>query len=174
MSTDSIFRLDQQGKIMLVPDAIGLCPEFSLLESDQIVYLVCAYDSMNTIFKQQPRKNWKTLAAKHVFGTSADFEFAENQITKPAIDRFKELVFDEQREWKHTLLEKIEKLNIAFLAEDDSKRQSNIVAARKQTMQLIEEADEKISIVDEKVRLALKNGKLSYLEICQIRWRKFE
>ena len=170
---DSIFRIDQQGKMMLAPDAIGLCPEFNLLEDHQIVYLVLAYDCANTVFKQQARTEWRNLAAKHVYGNSFNGDLAEQDIPRDAITKFKEFTYDEEREWKLTLLAKQDKLNQLIAVEDDTKKMSNLVAMRKQLKELLSEADEKISMTDEKIRLASKTGKLSYLEQWQLRQKKF-
>ena len=65
---DSIICLDHQGKMVIIPEVVNLLPEFSLLEEPQVKYLVLAYDSMNTLFKQQSRAEWRNLAAKHVYG----------------------------------------------------------------------------------------------------------
>jgi hypothetical protein len=170
---DSIFRIDQQGKVMLAPDAVGLCPEFNLLEQEQVVYLVLAYDCMNTVFKQQPRSEWRKLAAKHVYGTSATAEWADSLIPQPAIDKFKELVRDEEREWKLTLIDKLDEINVKISAETEIKNMNNLVAMRKHVKELLQEAEEKISMTDEKVRLAGKNAQLSYIETWQLRQKKF-
>lgn len=171
---DSIIRIDQQGKVLLAPDAVGLCPEFNLLTPEQVIYLVLSYDCANTLFKQLPRDQWRDLSARHLYGVSFTGDLVEKEIPEEAIKKFRELVYDEEREWKHTLLEKISRLNRLIAEEEDNKKMAAYVATRKQVKDLLQEADEKISMTDEKIRLASKGRTLSTIERWQLRQKKFD
>ena len=166
---DSIICLDHQGKMVIIPEVVNLLPEFSLLEEPQVKYLVLAYDSMNTLFKQQSRAEWRNLAAKHVYGLHIHTDIVEKEIPINAIEKFKELVWDVDREHKQKLQEKLRKVIDDSITTDNVKDMSNLMAMKGMLVKLISEIDERISMSDEIVRLASKNAKLSYIEKWQLR-----
>ena len=159
---DSIFRLDSKGHLVIVPDALSLVPTFSKLTSNQVRYLVLAYDSANTIFKQQKYSQWTKLSCEYCFGHS-NFDKEEKKITEQ-VKQFRWLVYDEERIQKVKLLERKKGLQEEILTVKGSSAMKSINESIKIIEGMITDLDARISFADEEVILANKNGKLSMIE----------
>ena len=161
---DSIFLLSSNGEVVIHPDAVSLVPEFSNLSSDDVRYLVLAYDVQHSIFKQMPREDWPKLSCRTVFGHE-DFEKIER---KPSIHKalvpFKKLVYDEKRVMKHKFLKRKRDLENDLLTANgkefkDLNQTISLVADK------IKELDMDIATDDDLSMLANKNAKRSMVEI---------
>lgn len=159
---DSIFRLDSKGHIVIEPAALSLVPDFAKLTTNQVRYLVLAYDSANTIFKQQKYSQWPKLASEYCFG-HVDFAKEEKKITT-LVKTFKTLVFDEDRVQKAKLGERKRELQNEILEVKGATSMKSINESIKIIEGMINDLDARISFADEEVILANKNGKLSLLE----------
>ena len=169
---DSIIRLDSKGEIIIEPAATKLVPAFAVLNDKQIRYLVLAYDTANTIFKQQPRHHWRKLACKAVYGhDNVDKVEAEKHLSA-ILDDFKQLVYDEDREQKIRLTARKRELETKLLSAEGTQAIKTTVESIKMIDQIIQGLDSKIIQIEEEVQLASKTGKLSMLEYWQ-RKQKF-
>ena len=164
---DSIFRLDARGCIVMNEAATDLVPEFSMLQEKQVRYLVLAYDSANTIFKQQPIGSWTKLACQHVFGHTNFIKEESKPEIKEVLDLFKQLVYDENRVMKAKYITRKKSLQEELLSVKGATAMKAIVESVTIIDKMILDLDSKISFSDEAVILASKNGKLSMLEIYQ-------
>jgi hypothetical protein len=166
---DSIFRLDSRGNIMMNDAAIKLLPEFEMLTDKQARYLVLAYDSANTVFKQQPISLWPKLACKHIFGHENFGKEESKPEIKEAIEMFKSLVYDENRVLKAKYIARKKSLQEELLTAKGAGAMKAITESISIMEKMINELDAKISFSDEEVVLASKNGKLSMLEKYQLK-----
>ena len=160
---DSIFRLDSKGHLVIEPAAQKLVPDFATLTELQIRYLVLAYDSANTIFKQQKYSDWSKLACKYVFNHD-NVAKEEKSISVEIIDKFKLLVYDEDRIQKAKMIQRKRELHDELLEAKGSSAMKAIVDSIAMLDNLVKTLDSKISFADEEVILANKNGKLSMIE----------
>ena len=161
---DSIFRLDARGTLCMNEDAVKLYAPFASLSEKQVRYLVLAYDSANTIFKQQPLPLWTKFACEHVFG-HANFKKEEAKPEMVAtLEVFCSLVYDENRIMKAKLLKRKTELQDELLTSKGSTLMKSIVESIGMIEKMITDLESKISFSDEEVILASKNGKLSMLE----------
>jgi hypothetical protein len=166
---DSIFRLDSRGNIVMNEAAVHLLPEFEMLETRQARYLVLAYDSSNTVFKQQPVGLWPKLACKHIFGHENFGKEESKPEIKAAIDMFRLLVHDENRVLKAKYITRKKSLQEELLTAKGAAAMKAITESISIMEKMINELDAKITFSDEEVVLALKNGKLSMLEKYQLK-----
>jgi hypothetical protein len=164
---DSIFRLDSNGRMVIEPCALSLVPEFKKLSEPQVRYLVLAYDSANTIFKQQKYTDWPKYACQYIYAHT-DFAMIEKPISHQ-IEMFKKLVYDEDRIQKAKLLMRKRQLQDEILDSKGAAPMRSINESIKIIEGMILELDAKISSADDEVILANKNGKLSLVEKWQRR-----
>lgn len=160
---DSIFRLDSKGHIVIEPAAIKLVPVFANLSEDQVRYLVLAYDSANTIFKQQKYTDWQKLACKYVF-MHDDHVKEERKMTAEVIEKFKFLVYDEDHIQKVKMIQRKRELHDELLTTKGTTAMKAVVDSIGMLDSLIKSLDSKIAFADEEVILASKTGKLSMIE----------
>ena len=160
---DSIFRLDSKGHLVIEPSAVKLIPAFGNLTEPQVRYLVLAYDTANTIFKQQKYSEWSKLACKYVFSHD-NVAKEEKVISQQIVDNFKLLVYDEDRIQKAKMIQRKRELHDELLEAKGSSAMKAIVDSIAMLDNLVKTLDSKISSADEEVILANKNGKLSMIE----------
>lgn len=162
---DSIIRLDSRGKVVFQVAAVKLVPQLSGLNEKQIRYLVLAYDTTNTLFKQQPQRMWRELACLHVFGHSKPDKEERRDAIKDALDFFIMLVYDENREMKLKFVERKRALQDKMLEPNTSSTElKSINDSIKFFNERIKELNDKITTADEEIILAQKGQKLSLIE----------
>ena len=168
---DSIIRLDAKGSLVIEPAAQKLFPELSRLSVSSIRYLVLAYDASNTLFKQQPYKEWKSLACQTVFGHKNTAKVEGSAEMLPVLDLFQKLVYDEDRVQKAKIFQRKRELQDELLTVKGSAPMKSIVESINMLEKLLTDLDAKISQSDEEVILANKNGSLSMTEKWQRKQR---
>ena len=161
---DSIIRLDARGNIIIEPAAAKLVPLLATLDEKQIRYLVLAHDTSNTVFKQQSRKEWRTLACEQVYG-HRNPDKAESLAPIPKIlDIFKALVYDEEREKKTKITTRKRELEDKLFTVEGTAAMKPILESITMLDKMLIDIEAKIAYSDEEVILANKNGKLSMIE----------
>lgn len=149
---------------MIEPAAAKLFPELAKLSTNSIRYLVLAYDSANTLFKQQPYREWKTLACQAVFGHKNVSKVEGSTEILPILDLFQKLVYDEDRIQKAKIFQRKRELQDELLTVKGSAPMKSIVESINMLEKLLTDLDAKITQSDEEVILANKNGSLSMVE----------
>jgi hypothetical protein len=161
---DSIIRLDAKGQIVIEPAAAKLFPELSKLSTNSIRYLVLAYDASNTLFKQQPYREWKALACQAVFLHKNVSKVEGSAEILPVLDLFQKLVYDEDRIQKAKILQRKRELQDEILTVKGSAPMKSIAESINMLEKMITDLDARITQSDEEVILANKNGSLSMIE----------
>jgi len=167
-----VFKVDQNFKIIINPEAVKLIPELSSLSNDEMIYVILVMDYEDSPFRKKPLEERRALAIKRVWGDKG-----VNVDTKKiysAMEAYKSLVFDIRRETLDVYKQKIqlyhkEQLNPGV----EFKRMKEL----DQSIQYLEERIDKIQMLletDELSELALRGQKkLSFIEIWQRRQKEF-
>jgi len=158
-----LFNIDKKGSVVLVNEAMDLCPELRFLSHEERLYIVLVYDyySMYRQYSEQDRINKARNHLETVLGVSID-----NTSTKMAmaIDAYKSLQYDPKRE-----LVNIYKIKIQTLSDDLQKAIApsaikNILDSQKTLKQVTEDLIQEIEMGLEARATVKGGGTLSFIE----------
>ncbi len=167
-----VFTVNNSHTIILSNDAVKLCPDLRKLTQDQILYIILAYDYIDSPWRRFPLEDRKRLAKRKVWGEKK-FIPEDYKDMLIGIEEYKGLVYDVEREQREVLLSKLSSLNTKFSTENDTATLSVIMKSQDIIQKRIDEYDLKIDIKEEKVKL--KAGKrLSYIEQFQRNRAQYE
>lgn len=160
-----LFSLTKDGKALLKPECIKLCPEFRILDEFQILFIVLYCDYYGP-FHQFPVEERLRKAKREVYGTK-EVNLENDEHVKRGITAYMSLQYDKRRELIKRYMSKIDLLNDAMEQSDDPSKIRGYITAindlRAQTELLQEEIDK-----DEEIDLDMQKGKsLSFLEKLQ-------
>lgn len=167
-----VFTVNSSHTVILSNEAVKLCPELRQLNEQQVLYIILAYDYIDSPWRRQPLEDRKRLAKRKIWG---DKKFVPEDYKKVAagINEYKGLIYDPEREQRDVLLTKLNSLNNEFINETDTGALTQLMKSQDLIQDRIDAFDIKIDIKEEKVKL--KAGKkLSYIEQFMRNRSKFE
>lgn len=91
-----LFYIDQAGSQVLHPDCVKLCPELSVLNGEQVLCLILAYDNFSP-FRQFPEQERLYRASMQVWGDNQPKLFSSS-IWQNAVDAYKSLQYNPKLE----------------------------------------------------------------------------
>lgn len=157
-----VFIVNNSNTAILSSDAVKLCPELRKLTEEQVLYIILAYDYIDSPWRRMPLEDRQRLAKRKIWGEK-DFNPEDYKNVLAGIEEYKGLIYDEEREMRDTLLIKLRMLNGEFLAESDVNRLNQIIKSQDLVQKRIDDFDVKIDIKEETIKL--KAGKqLSFIE----------
>ena len=157
-----VFTVNSSHTIILSNEAIKLCPKLSKLTQDQVMYIILAYDYIDSPWRRKPLEDRKRLSKRKIWG-ERDFDPESYKKVLEGIEEYNGLIFDVERQQRDTLLSKLSSLNSKFINETDSGALTTIMRSQDLIQKRIDEIDIKIDIKEESIKL--KAGKkLSYIE----------
>lgn len=157
-----VFTVNSSHTVILSIEALRLCPELSKLNEQQVLYIILAYDHTDSPWRRHPLEDRKRLAKRKIWG---DKKFIPEDFKNVAlaIEEYKGLIYDVEREQRDVLLAKLNSLNNDFISETDTSALTQIMKSQDLIQERIDAFDVKIDIKEEKIKL--KAGKkLSYIE----------
>lgn len=161
-----LFRLNKKGDAVLDEDAIKLCPEFSALNSKEILLLILSVDYFSP-YAQIPEQDRLRRAKRHVYGKD-DVTPESTKKFKEAIECYRGLQYDVRRETLRNYMEKINGINSALLDEQNFRKipeyKQAITVLQESCKELQAEIDQMNVLEEQKIR---GGGTLSMVEIWQ-------
>lgn len=169
-----IFRLNNDNTLVLTPEAKELCENLSLVDYKTFLYIVLAYDTMDSPYRRMPLADRRRIARNRVFGPDKNENFdEEDPLINLAVKEMSSIVYDENQIERDVLLKKLSQLNNQLIAAEVTGIKGYLDA-----INLIEERigilDGKIDMEEEKIYLR-GNKRLSLVEkFIQNRERYFD
>lgn len=111
-----LFYIDEKNNAVLRPDCIKLCPELSVLDEQELLLIILAYD-YHSPYRQWPEPERKRKAMIHVYGEKIDDAYDTLKM-KAAIAAYMSLQYDSKVELAHNYQHKID--NMLRVLEEDS------------------------------------------------------
>ncbi len=160
-----VYSVSTDGLVLLNPEAVKLEPHLKYLNSNQVLYIIWAYDYMQSPVRKKPLEDRKRIARARFFPKEAiDFDLQE--IMKNGIDSFKSLIYDEQYETCEIYKNKIRQMQHNLVDAESIQDIKNITNTIDLLRKKVEELENSI---DENDQIIYVKGdrKLSLLEIWQ-------
>jgi hypothetical protein len=157
-----VFSLNQEGTVILHPDAVKLEPVLKQLTENQLLYVIWVHDYLQSPLRKKPIEDRKRLA-KVKFFPDMEKDLEEYPIMKAAILSFKGLIYDEKYETADTYKNKIYQLQKNLMSTEGTQEIKNITSAINMLRKSIEDLENEIE--DEEQVKYVKGGRsLSMLE----------
>lgn len=158
-----LFYIDQVGQKILHPDCLKLCPELSVLDEEEALCLILAYDNFSP-YRQFPEQERIYRASMQVFSDNNPKLFSSLK-WQNAVTSYQSLQYNPKLELVKTYQAKIQKMQ-ELIEEDDTEGTIN------KCLKIIKELRKSISeldgeIIDEFVQegQVVGGANLSWLEI---------
>ena len=81
-----IFRVNKELTAILDIEAVKLCPELAMLTDDQVMYIILAYDIIDSPYRLKQLDERKRVAKERIFGDKEDPEKFQDVIVKKQND----------------------------------------------------------------------------------------
>ena len=163
-----LFQYNKKDKVILHPEALALTKKLKKLSSDDLLYVILAYDYKSK-YRLYPGADRKRLAVQEVYGKNADIPETKAGMEE-AIKEYMSLQFDFKRELCDKYITKIQILQDQLITENDPKKIANIDAAIKTLESRISEIQREID-KDEEAEELRGGGEMSYIERWQANMR---
>lgn len=165
-----LFTLDKSRKIVLNKDAVLLCPEFKDLTEDELLYTILFCDYRGP-YHQLPEEERQRRAKHHVWGDSK--YKIDSVVIRSAIDCYRGLQYDHNRELVIKYKGKIKLLSDAMLDETKAKTIKEIDDAIERLGDRIDKLQKQIDQSDDIEQLR-GGGELTWIEKWQNNMRDFK
>lgn len=159
----SPFTLNEEGTAVLHKDAVRLCQFLNRLPSDDLLYIILAYDYLNSPYRTKPPEERRRLAKSRVYAIKEKKIPEEIELIKQAIEEYKGLIFDHNRSSRDTLLNKKTMLEHQFEQETDPSKLKAYIETIDMLDKRLDEIADKIS-QQEKEYEVRGGGDLSLIE----------
>jgi len=161
-----LFHIDKQSRKVLNPDAVKLVPELGVLDEQEVVCLILAYD-YHSPYNQFPEEDRQRKALLHVYGGNAPEKFFEKSKIYTAVEAYKSLQYNPKIELIRKYHNKISTLNDALDDAMDEKAIKDITMSTRELRKYLNELEEEVlgDKLDEGV--VMGNTELSWLEKMQ-------
>jgi hypothetical protein len=122
-----IYEIDKDKQIVLVREAIMLCPELNKLSPEEIKYIIIAYDYVDGPCKKMANSERRNFAINKLFN-GKDQNLEAKPYIRSAIDEYQSLIYHTKKHTVDTLNSKIFQLNQELANPDltDSTKIANI------------------------------------------------
>lgn len=157
-----IFTVNNNHTVILSSDAVKLCTELSKLTEEQVLYIILAYDYLESPWRRYPLEDRKRLAKRKIWGEN-EFIPEDFKNVSSAIDEYKGLIYDIDYEMRDSLLSKMKTLDNNLTIETDTTKINLILKSQDIIKARLDELDVKIDIKQEVIKLK-SSKKLSYIE----------
>jgi hypothetical protein len=137
-----IFRLNKDNTVVITPEAKELCVILSTLDPKTFLYIVLAYDTLDSPYRLMSVEDRKRIARHRIWGTSAAFP-EDNPMVVDAIEEMKSICFDYNQDTKEVLLGKLQLLNNELI--------TSSTVSIKPLMDAIKLIEDKIEELDQKM-----------------------
>ena len=145
------------GRIELIPEAIGLVPTFNTLTEQQIKFLIIAYDYTGSPYKMKP-EDYRIDMAEKITGLK------KKDIPEHVKEEFISCIYDMKRERKQMFQRKLISLQRDFETETNTSKLKDSATIMGFIENKIDDMDKEI-IREEEMNVILKGERsLSFLE----------
>lgn len=157
-----LFYLDSNNTATLHPDAISLCPELSVLDDNETLCLILAYDYKSP-FRQFTEPDRKRKALIHVYGDDDKNIFDRDKIKK-AVEAYISLQYNPKIELVYTYQSKIDTLQNELVTANDEKEIARIIKSINSIRESIRDLETEVYDEVAKEGRIVGGKELSFLE----------
>lgn len=167
-----VFTLSSDFNVILSKEAVDLCVHLSKLTNDQVLYIILAYDYVESPYRRKPLEERKEIARKRIW---KDKEIVPEDIDRiaKAIEEYYGIIYDHNRAIRDTYLAKLSMLDGQIMMETDPSKLRNLISTQKIIEERLDETDIKIAR-DENVVKLRGNKNLSLIEQFQRNRKEYE
>lgn len=158
-----LFSIDKQSKKVLHPDCVKLCPELGVLDEDELVTIILAYDNYSP-FNQFPEEDKQRKAILHVYGSKAESGFFKKEKIKVAVDCYKSLQYNKKQEMINLYYTKIDDLNKEISKTKDESIINNSLKSVRDLKKYIKELEQEVLADEIKAGVVVGNSEIGLLE----------
>lgn len=171
---EQLFEVNKDYEVLLNPNAIKIAGgSLKNISQKDLMYIILAYDYRTSKFKLFPQSEMIKMARKEVFKGKPNYIPEDDELMAKRISEYVSLIYDENRETKKNLQNKLVALRRSLSIDDlTPQRMKDVSTSIKFLTQEIEDIDAIIKKNDEKLILKGKNTKLSMIEIWQRRVKR--
>lgn len=159
-----LFTLIDNNQTILRPECLQLCPPLKVLDNDQALYIILAYD-YHSPYHQLPLEERRRTARVQVYG-SLDNDPEKAAVVKNAIRAYESLQYDPKRETVQLYISKIKQLERDLHNATTSTEISSITKSISHLNKSAKEIQDEIDR-DDNMKALQGGGTLSLLEQMQ-------
>jgi len=166
----SVFKVSQDYKTVINPDAAKLVPELKLLDQDELIFCILVADDVDGPLRKKPVSE-RLLMAKRRYPDVDE----ESEKIKMAIDGYKSLVFDRRKYTIEVLNRRYRDIDLEI--ETDHSMSANKLAERLKMQDLLNKRIDAIQSdidSDEQAYELMGGKKLSYIEQWQLNQKEYQ
>lgn len=161
---DYLFSLNKKGTFVFHADAVKLCPELSVLNDKEILFLILVYSYKSPFYQMRlPEQDRINKAMQQVFGSS-DKNLLNKGIIKNAAEAIKALQYDPRMELMKVYEDKLKNLSEELVITDTATGIQNILKSQSHLKEAIKGLEDDI-LNNLEIQETLKGGgTLSFIE----------
>lgn len=165
-----LFSIDKKNNAVLHPQAVMLCPELKDLSQEELLYVILAFDYTSP-YKQLPELE-RIRRAKYQVWQKSDYVIQNDNIQK-AIDAYKGLQYDHDRELVIKYKATIEKFGQMLVEESNPKKLKELDEGIERLTTRVTALQKKVDSNDE-AEVLRGGGELTWIEKWQRNLRAFQ
>jgi len=158
-----LFKVNKDLTVLLNPEAVKLCPDLAFLTDDQIKYIICVYDYIDSPYRKKPLEERKSIVFGKIFKQNDPIP-EELEGVKKGIDAYLSLIYDDRRIQIEIYQNKIHRLQKKLDEEESTSEITKISEAISKMRKEKELIDKSMEIEEELIELK-GGGQLSFIEI---------
>jgi len=157
-----LFKITRDGDIILEKEVVRLCPILSRLEDNELKYIICAYDYIDSPWHRKPEEERKIIANRLFLKDSEKKE--KDPDFRKAVEEYESCIFDIKKYTAETLKNRIYKFDQMLMSSDDPAKMKNYDSAIAILQKRYDDINEEVKAEEE--MLEIKGGKkLSLIEV---------
>jgi hypothetical protein len=161
-----LFYIDKTSKAILNPDAVRLMPELRVLDEEESLTIILAYDYYSP-YNQFSEEDRQAKALRHVFKGSAPDKFWNKEKIKAAVESYKALQYNPKIDMIRLYYAKVADLNNVLMGTKEEDVITSSVKSIKELRKYIKELEEEVLGDRIEEGVIIGDQKLSWLERMQ-------
>lgn len=172
MKAPSILILSNDGRVVLNDLAVSLCPNLKRLKSEELLYIILAYDWINSPYRLRAPEERRKLAVIRCWPNAPDLIPEDQPRLGKAIEEFQSLLFNHNYYYRDRLLSKMITMEEELTRETTASKIKGLMDTMDLISRKIDELNDKI--MQRESELELKGGgSLTWVEQWQINREEF-
>lgn len=156
MKAPSVLILSQNGRIVINDLAVSLCPNLKKLKQEELLYVILAYDWINSPFRLRAPEERKRFAVARCWPERPDFLPEEDEKVKKGIEEFIGLIWNHNYDYRDRLTTKLIMLEQELVGETSGTRIKGLMDTMDVVSKKIDQLNEKI--LQRESELELRGG----------------
>ena len=148
----SVFLVNDEGTAVLKKEAVSLCQYLSKVSSNELLYIIMAYDYCYGPYHRLPLHERRSIALRRTYKNRKNAEEIDKKLSK-AIEEYNGLIFDIKRTQRDVYLQKQHVLNNRLIEEDNPTRIKEILSSLSIIENKVSDIDRAIESEEEVIKL---------------------